>query len=168
MELFGLEVDIRAICQKDIDALDSLLLRVWRLASNTLSAEVALEAHEVEGRATIVVAFVRVNFVAIILPSVEDPLEASRVTMHCRLVDRQISILVVSSEDLVFLIFGPRLCQNLVKHFRLAVSTLAYDTHEGKLVLAHSLNSSAAATSHFSWYFTQASDLIIITVRVKI
>ena len=49
VELLGLEVDIRALLEQNVDALDALFLRFGRLANDALGTKVALETHKVEG-----------------------------------------------------------------------------------------------------------------------
>ena len=130
MQLLSLEVDICALREQNVDALDALFLRIGRLANDALGAKVALEAHKVEGRSTVVVHGVDVEGLAGLLPLVEDPLQAGRVSMHRRLVNGKIAIFVMCIENLVFSALSARLRQDVVENLGLLVAALAHDSHE--------------------------------------
>ena len=106
--LYGLEVDLCSILQKCLYALDAFPLSLRRLASEGFSSEIALVADEEEWGATVVILGIDVERNSVLLPSVDNPLEASRVAMECRLVNREVFFFITSVENLILtaILFG--------------------------------------------------------------
>lgn len=142
------EVDLRFGGDQNPDALHALLSGLSRVLLHALRAQVALVAGQVEGRVPLVVLLVDVQRLAAFGPLVNDPLKAGRVAAHRRLVDRQISIVVLRVENLIRAAGFDRLIVDCIEQLGCLVGALRHHAHEGELVHAHYFRFLRAKTSH--------------------
>ena len=71
-----------------------------------------------------------IEFLATLLPLVNDPCETGRIAMYCCLVNGQVVIVILGSENLVFASGSLSLFKDAIKEVRLAMCTLGTHTHE--------------------------------------
>ena len=84
-----------------------------------------------------------------LMPLLNDPFEAVRITIDSGLMDGQISIFVLGVENLVQLSVSFRSIQHIVQNMLLVKRTFRDYSHEGELVYAYLFDAFSAATSHF-------------------
>lgn len=121
-----------ALIYENLGALEAFLFGFRVIGTEDLGAQVATPADQIQRREAMLIQSIDVEMYIVVCPLFNDPLQACRIAIEARFVDRQVAILIFGHKYLLKLLLLLRLLQNPIQNTRLLVrEALTAGAHQG-------------------------------------